>query len=179
MTKALTATAAMQLVEQGKLKLETTCRTPGCVHCPGFFRADQADRRALGLRGTASTSKASSGSSATTKRIVSSHSRSSSKQRRTPIIGSTGRASGEARGGGGLERQAPATLLGYAGLGNFSDLLHRSDFFTLRARVDPFSAVWASLRWRSGDERDDGVMDGRQAGSRRRFVDSFFPASLV
>ena len=31
-----------------------------------------------------------------------------------------------------------------------------ADLFTLRARVEPFSAVWASLRWRSGDERNDG-----------------------
>ena len=54
-----------------------------------------------------------------------------------------------------------------------------ADLFTVRARVDPFSAVWASLRWRSGDERHDGVTDGRQAWSRRRSVDSFFPASLV
>ena len=54
-----------------------------------------------------------------------------------------------------------------------------ADLFTLRARADLFSAVWASLRWRSGDERHDGVTDGRQAWSRRRSVDSFFPASLV
>src|ERR1700722_18845849 len=54
-----------------------------------------------------------------------------------------------------------------------------ADLFTLRARADPFSAVGASLRWRSGDERHDGVTDGRQAWSRRRSVDSFFPASLV
>jgi hypothetical protein len=37
-----------------------------------------------------------------------------------------------------------------------------ADLFTLRARADLFSAVWASLRWRSGDERHDGVTDGRQ-----------------
>jgi hypothetical protein len=54
-----------------------------------------------------------------------------------------------------------------------------ADLFTLRARADLFSAVWASLRWRSGDERHDGVTDGRQAWSRRWSVDSFFPASLV
>jgi 3-oxoacyl-[acyl-carrier-protein] synthase III len=67
------------------------------------------------------------------------------------------------------------------------DMIHKltdpsttlADLFTLRARADPFSAVWASLRWRSGDERHDGVTDGRQAWSRRWSVDSFFPASLV
>jgi hypothetical protein len=47
-----------------------------------------------------------------------------------------------------------------------------ADLFTLRARADLFSAVWASLRWRSGDERHDGVTDGRQAWSRRWSVDT-------
>ena len=44
---------------------------------------------------------------------------------------------------------------------------------------DPFSAMWASLRWRSGDERHDGVTDGRQAWSRRRSVDSFSRRSAL
>ena len=35
--------------------------------------------------------------------------------------------------------------------------------------------MWASLRWRSGDERHDGGTDGRQAWSRRRSVDLFSP----
>jgi cysteine synthase len=50
--------------------------------------------------------------------------------------------------------------------------------FTRRPRADPPLAMRASLRWGSSDERDDGVTHGRQAWLRRRFVDSFFPASL-
>ena len=68
----------------------------------------------------------------------------------------------------------PATAPDY-----FTEDTPLADLFTLRARADLFSAVWSSLRWRSGDERHDGVTDGRQAWSRRRSVDSFFPASLV
>jgi hypothetical protein len=53
-----------------------------------------------------------------------------------------------------------------------------ADLFKLHVRTDPFSAVRASLRRQSSDERDDGVTDGRQAWLRRRSVDSFFPISL-
>jgi hypothetical protein len=53
-----------------------------------------------------------------------------------------------------------------------------ADLFKLHVCADPFSAVRASLRRQSSDERDDGVADGRQAWLRRRSVDSFFPASL-
>ena len=48
MTKALTATAAMQLVEQGKLKLETTCRTPGGVHLPWVFSCGSGRSKGVG-----------------------------------------------------------------------------------------------------------------------------------
>src|ERR1700751_274653 len=41
------------------------------------------------------------------------------------------------------------------------------------------SAVWASLRWRSKYEIDDGVAHRWQAWLRRRSVDSFFSAPLV
>src|SRR6476469_718736 len=41
------------------------------------------------------------------------------------------------------------------------------------------AAVWASLRWRSKNEIDDGVAYGRQAWLRRRSVDSFFSAPLA
>jgi len=51
-----------------------------------------------------------------------------------------------------------------------------ADLFKLHVRADPFSAVRASLRRQSSDERDDGVTDGRQAWLRRRSVDSFFPS---
>ena len=53
-----------------------------------------------------------------------------------------------------------------------------ADLFKLHVRADPFSAVRASLRRQSSDERDDGVTDGRQAWLRRRSVESFFPISL-
>jgi hypothetical protein len=36
------------------------------------------------------------------------------------------------------------------------------------------SAIWASLRWRSKDQIDDGLAYRRQAWLRRRSVDSFF-----
>src|SRR6476659_11205084 len=41
------------------------------------------------------------------------------------------------------------------------------------------AAVWASLRWRSKNEIDDGVAYGRRAWLRRRSVDSFFSAPLA
>jgi hypothetical protein len=37
-----------------------------------------------------------------------------------------------------------------------------ADSFTQRLCADPSSAVRASLRWQSNDERDDGVADGWQ-----------------
>src|ERR1700745_1018197 len=54
----------------------------------------------------------------------------------------------------------------------FADLLLR--LFTASS-----SAVWASLRWRSKYEIDDGVAHRWQAWLRRRSVDSFFSAPLV
>ncbi len=53
-----------------------------------------------------------------------------------------------------------------------------ADLFKQHVRADPFSAVRASLRRQSSDERDDSVTDSRQAWLRRRSVDSFFPISL-
>ena len=47
-----------------------------------------------------------------------------------------------------------------------------ADLFKLHVRIYPFVAVRASLRRRSGDERHDGVTDGRQAWSRRRSVEA-------
>jgi hypothetical protein len=53
-----------------------------------------------------------------------------------------------------------------------------ADLFTPLFCTDPSSAVWATLRWWSSEERDDGVTHGWQAWLRRWSVDSFFPASL-
>src|SRR5271155_4493691 len=53
-----------------------------------------------------------------------------------------------------------------------------ADLFTLLFCTDPSSAVRATLRWWSSEERDDGVTHGWQAWLRWRSVDSFFPASL-
>src|ERR1700746_631630 len=53
-----------------------------------------------------------------------------------------------------------------------------ADLFTLLFAANPFSAAWASLwRW-SSDEFEDGLGHGGQCRSRRRPVDSFFPALL-
>src|SRR6202008_2154850 len=53
-----------------------------------------------------------------------------------------------------------------------------ADLFTLLFAANPFSAAWASLwRW-SSDEFEDGLAHGGQCRSRRRPVDSFFPALL-
>src|SRR6476646_2774971 len=49
----------------------------------------------------------------------------------------------------------------------------------LRLFTASSSAVWASLRWRSKYEIDDGVAHRWQAWLRRRSVDSFFSAPLV
>src|ERR1700750_3015880 len=53
-----------------------------------------------------------------------------------------------------------------------------ADLFTLLFAANPFSAAGASLwRW-SSDEFEDGLAHGGQCRSRRRPVDSFFPALL-
>jgi len=53
-----------------------------------------------------------------------------------------------------------------------------ADLFTLLFAANPFSAARASLwRW-SSDEFEDGLAHGGQCRSRRRPVDSFFPALL-
>src|SRR5262249_1485999 len=53
-----------------------------------------------------------------------------------------------------------------------------ADLFTLLFAANPFSAARASLwRW-SSDELEDGLAHGGQCRSRRRPVDSFFPALL-
>src|SRR5215469_7600496 len=53
-----------------------------------------------------------------------------------------------------------------------------ADLFTLLFAANPFSAAWASpWRW-SSDEFEDGLAHGGQCRSRRRPVDSFFPALL-
>ena len=53
-----------------------------------------------------------------------------------------------------------------------------ADLFTLLFAANPFSAACASLwRW-SSDEFEDGLAHGGQCRSRRRPVDSFFPALL-
>src|SRR6266446_3062358 len=53
-----------------------------------------------------------------------------------------------------------------------------ADLFTLLFAANPFSAARASLwRW-SSDEFEDGLAHGGQCRSRRRHVDSFFPALL-
>src|SRR5665648_124583 len=54
-----------------------------------------------------------------------------------------------------------------------------AELFTRRFRVDPSSAVRASLRRQSNDELDDGVAYGWQAWLRWRPVDSFFPATFL
>ena len=51
-----------------------------------------------------------------------------------------------------------------------------ADLFKQHVRADPFSAVRASLRRQSSDERDDSVTDSRQAWLRRRSVDFFSPS---
>src|SRR5262249_18363454 len=53
-----------------------------------------------------------------------------------------------------------------------------ADLFTLLFAANPFSAARASLRWWSSDEFEDGLAHGGQCWSRRRPVDSFFPALL-
>jgi hypothetical protein len=52
------------------------------------------------------------------------------------------------------------------------------DLFTLLFAANPFSAARASLRRCSSDEFEDGLAYGGQCRSRRRPVDSFFPALL-
>ena len=53
-----------------------------------------------------------------------------------------------------------------------------ADLFTLLFAANPFSAARASLwRW-SSDEFEDALAHGGQCRSRRRPVDSFFPALL-
>src|SRR6516225_199629 len=53
-----------------------------------------------------------------------------------------------------------------------------ADLFTLLFAANPFSAARASLwRW-SSDEFEDGLAHGGQCRSRRRPIDSFFPALL-
>src|SRR5262249_13107376 len=53
-----------------------------------------------------------------------------------------------------------------------------ADLFTLLFAANPFSAARASLRRWSDDEFGDGLAHGGQCRSRRRPVDSFFPALL-
>src|SRR5947209_17631355 len=53
-----------------------------------------------------------------------------------------------------------------------------ADLFTLLFAANPFSAARASLRRWSSDEFEDGLAHGGQCRSRRRPVDSFFPALL-
>jgi hypothetical protein len=54
-----------------------------------------------------------------------------------------------------------------------------ADLFTLLFAANPFSAARASLwRW-SSDEFEDGLAHGGQCRSRRRPVDSFFPADMA
>jgi len=54
-----------------------------------------------------------------------------------------------------------------------------ADLLMPLCRIDPSSAVRASLRRQSNDELDDGVAHGWQAWLRWRPVDSFLPASLL
>src|SRR4029077_19112007 len=53
-----------------------------------------------------------------------------------------------------------------------------ADLFTLLFAANPFSAARASLRRWSSDEFEDGLAHGGRCRSRRRPVDSFFPALL-
>src|SRR5881409_673921 len=53
-----------------------------------------------------------------------------------------------------------------------------ADLFTLLFAANPFSAARAWLRRWSSDELEDGLAHGGQCRSRRRPVDSFFPALL-
>jgi hypothetical protein len=53
-----------------------------------------------------------------------------------------------------------------------------ADLFTLLFAANPFSAARAWLRRWSSDELEDGLAQGGQCRSRRRPVDSFFPALL-
>ena len=54
-----------------------------------------------------------------------------------------------------------------------------ADSLTLLLVANPFSAMRTSLRWWSSDEFEDGLAHGGQCRSRRRPVDSFFPALLL
>jgi hypothetical protein len=53
-----------------------------------------------------------------------------------------------------------------------------ADLLTPLRVANPFSAMRASLRRRSGDEIEDGLAHGGQCWLRRRAVDSFFPTLL-
>src|SRR6476620_12195343 len=72
----------------------------------------------------------------------------------------------------GVAAKMKRTLLNHHTSTTLADLLLR--LFTASS-----SAVWASLRWRSKYEIDDGVAHRWQAWLRRRSVDSFFSAPLV
>src|ERR1700745_977148 len=101
-----------------------------------------------------------SGSSTRSSEVVGSQ-RATTSLRPTPSPSSSLHQSGY---GCGLMSPRPTTTL--------------ADLFTLLFAANPFSAAWASLwRW-SSDEFEDGLAHGGQCRSRRRPVDSFFPALL-